>query len=335
MQAKATPGNTWQHRTIMSSSRQPTTSTVDRYGVPIEFNNNSNRQDHHENANANDENENGDDNTTSSTDLRRGSATGRRGSTGATTMTEEEQKGRRASIKAIMKNLNLNPSERRLSIQALMDGRRDRRRSSCGGGTAGTGAGCGSPGTGTAAGAGAATSTSPTSSTANDNDNRNRNDNVDLGQAHSLGNIHPGMHANLMSRVDFSTMTEAQKEQAKAVQIAISTRMDQNRPPCNHYNRNCTIISPCCGMAFGCRICHDECPQLPPPLLNEQPKMNMLGEHHSQAQPSSNRYQRASSMPTSNQVQVLPDSDNQHPIERFKIAEIICRQCFTRQSSKT
>jgi hypothetical protein len=247
---------------ILESNASYTMSSqqhVDRYGVPIEFNN---RQDH----------DNGD-------------AINRRGSTG---MTEDEQTERRASIKAIMTDPNLNPTERRLSIQALMDGRR---RSSCGG-----------------------TTSAPVAATSTANG--------DIGQAPG---IHPGMHANLMSRVDFSTMTEAQKVQAKAVQIAISTRMDQNRPPCNHYKRNCTIISPCCGMAFGCRICHDECPQLPPPLLNEQPKM---GE-----QAPSSRYQRASSMPTSNQI--LPDSDNQHLIERFKIAEIICRHCFTRQSSKT
>jgi CHY zinc finger len=27
---------------------------------------------------------------------------------------------------------------------------------------------------------------------------------------------------------------------------------------CVHYERNCTIIAPCCGRTFGCRICHDE-----------------------------------------------------------------------------
>lgn len=231
---------------------------MDRYGVPIEFNN---RQ----------EPAGGD---------------ARRGSVG---MTEDEQRERRASIKAIMQNPDLTPAERRLSIQALMDGRR---RSSCGGG--------------------AVSAMSNAIASANG----------DIGQG---SGVHPGMHANLMSRVDFSKMTEAQRAQAKAVQMAISCRMEQNRPPCNHYKRNCTIISPCCGMAFGCRICHDECPVLPPPLLQEQQK---VGE---QAPP--NRYQRASSMPTSNQG--LPETDNQHLIDRFKIAEVICRICFTRQSSKS
>ena len=47
----------------------------------------------------------------------------------------------------------------------------------------------------------------------------------------------------------------------------VSRLMEQSRPACEHYERNCTIISPCCGLAFGCRICHDECPVLPPPIV--------------------------------------------------------------------
>ena len=27
---------------------------------------------------------------------------------------------------------------------------------------------------------------------------------------------------------------------------------------CVHYERNCNVIAPCCGVAYGCRICHDE-----------------------------------------------------------------------------
>lgn len=39
-------------------------------------------------------------------------------------------------------------------------------------------------------------------------------------------------------------------------------RAEQSRPHCPHYDRWCTMIAPCCGGAFGCRICHDECPDL-------------------------------------------------------------------------
>jgi hypothetical protein len=34
-------------------------------------------------------------------------------------------------------------------------------------------------------------------------------------------------------------------------------------------------------------------------------------------------------------VTALLPADNQHKIDRFSIAEVICRQCYTRQSSKT
>jgi hypothetical protein len=27
---------------------------------------------------------------------------------------------------------------------------------------------------------------------------------------------------------------------------------------CVHYERNCSIVAPCCNLIFGCRICHDE-----------------------------------------------------------------------------
>ena len=27
---------------------------------------------------------------------------------------------------------------------------------------------------------------------------------------------------------------------------------------CAHYERNCSIVAPCCNRVFGCRVCHDE-----------------------------------------------------------------------------
>lgn len=27
---------------------------------------------------------------------------------------------------------------------------------------------------------------------------------------------------------------------------------------CVHYQRKCNIVAPCCGVPFGCRVCHDE-----------------------------------------------------------------------------
>lgn len=33
---------------------------------------------------------------------------------------------------------------------------------------------------------------------------------------------------------------------------------DQDNSVCVHYERNCSIVAPCCGRIFGCRVCHDE-----------------------------------------------------------------------------
>jgi len=103
--------------------------------------------------------------------------------------------------------------------------------------------------------------------------------------------------------------------------IDMARRMEQSRPKCNHYERNCTIVAPCCVAAFGCRICHDECPVLPPQKYgvkeqNKQPK----------------RHPRSSSLPAS--WTEMPEPEH-HQIDRFAIREIICRICHTRQSSKT
>lgn len=266
---------------------------VDRYGVPITFNN------HQSSRSGGDAGGGGSGGLQDTSENRRGS------------MTEMEQKERRASIKAIMTDPSLSPTERRLSIQAMMDGRR---RSSCG------------------AGAGSIPSVSPNSSDCGGSGSQARPRAGLGGRAQPSVAAHPGMHASLMSKVDFSKMTEAQVAQTKAVQKAINARMERNRPSCNHYKRNCSIIAPCCGMAFGCRICHDEFPNLPPPLLDDQ--KNVKTNNVAPQQPTKmGRIQRSSSMPTS--VSSLPDADNTHVIDRFKIAEVICRECFTRQSSKT
>jgi CHY zinc finger len=37
---------------------------------------------------------------------------------------------------------------------------------------------------------------------------------------------------------------------------------------CVHYERNCNIVAPCCGRAFGCRICHDELSPSGHPQMN-------------------------------------------------------------------
>jgi len=115
--------------------------------------------------------------------------------------------------------------------------------------------------------------------------------------------------------------------------------MEENRPSCSHYNRKCTIISPCCGMAFGCRICHDECEQQEIPFMNalksnkfereRQIFREFVPEH--KRNNSSRRVARRISLTS---VSEMTD-DIHHDIDRLAIEEIICRLCFTRQSSKT
>ena len=163
----------------------------------------------------------------------------------------------------------------------------------------------------------------------------------------------------------------------------VSRLMEQSRPACEHYERNCTIISPCCGLAFGCRICHDDCPVLPPPIVFQRrlsANNNSTSHHQSCALSHTiatentcnirnndvssmtafadlktapteddddaeqqqkhgtvhhlNKLERRRSLPVEFTTERKPE-DNHHLIDRFRIREVICRHCYTRQSSKT
>jgi len=107
-----------------------------------------------------------------------------------------------------------------------------------------------------------------------------------------------GMHSQYK---DTSKIARKNKPQETCQMI------EDARPKCNHYQRKCSIISPCCGVAFGCRICHDEYSTL--------------------ARAQTIEHNRSISL-----VQPIP---SQHKINRFKIKEIICRNCYTLQPSKT
>jgi len=96
-------------------------------------------------------------------------------------------------------------------------------------------------------------------------------------------------------------------------------RMEQSRPPCSHYVRKCTMIAPCCGAAFGCRICHDDCPVLPPKIQATTFRL----------------HQRTASLPSSFTSMPTCAEDTHHTIDRFTVRQVICRECFTQQSSKT
>lgn len=204
-------------------------------------------------------------------------------------MSQMEQKERRASIKAIMSDGTLTPMEKRLSIQHLMDGRR----SSLTGGSS----------------IHSYQSVSAQSSVSGG------------GESTSYGSNPYGYGDEVDNNMYGYGDTEENEEPRSAVDgFTIcneqTRRAEITRPYCSHYERQCTIISPCCGMAFGCRICHDDCPNLPPKINN-----------------GGRRFHRSASLPSS--FTNMQQEDTHHDIDRFAIREVICRECFTRQSSKT
>jgi len=133
-----------------------------------------------------------------------------------------------------------------------------------------------------------------------------------------------------------------------------SRRAIEMAPTCTHYSRNCHIVAPCCGSTFGCRICHDDCPVLPPLLEQQMPSSPICppvaaaaatgaagggntddDNNHPSTATGRRKYQRVlrtSSMPTSFAQDGPPEH---HNVDRFAIREIICRKCFTKQGSKT
>ena len=144
------------------------------------------------------------------------------------------------------------------------------------------------------------------------------------GSINSLGADHSGnsMGYEDMGYDDVNGEAKDEDEEIRPRSDEETKRLEICRPHCSHYERNCTIIAPCCGAAFGCRICHDDCPVLPPKM---------------ERTPSSRRVHRSASLPssfTSMPAQHIPE-DNHHPIDRFAIREVICRECFTKQSSQT
>lgn len=198
-------------------------------------------------------------------------------------MSHEEERHRRASIKAILADESMPIQERRKSIQNLMDGRRS------------------SIGTASSVG-----------STASADD-----DPYGYGDSDAYGGGIQQSNNNRLGGMGFDST-----EVAEPVSNEATKRAEQTRPPCTHYDRKCTFISPCCGAAFGCRICHDDSPILPPLLIHKQ---------------AMGRYARSSSMPMNQSMMGGPQTpeDTHHNIDRFAVKEVICRECYTKQSSKT
>lgn len=259
-------------------------------------------------------------------------------------MSEMEQKERRASIKAIMADTSRTPMERRRSIQFLMDGRRNSM--------------------------GNTTTTATTTATATifkfDHQQQGERGDEDedprARKSTKRTNSLPDCISRKMPSSSTTTITRRnsilrfssspKKYQQYGQHNAIPSfdsnkRAELSRPHCSHYNRNCSIVSPCCSVVFGCRICHDECPILPPKNNNDcrniQSEMGCTSTSGGGAYGTARRkYRRSSSMPAS--FASLDDDDHStttttttmtHTIDRFAIKEVICRKCHTRQTSKT
>ena len=127
-------------------------------------------------------------------------------------MSMDEEKERRASIKAVLADPNLSPTTKRRSIQHLMDGRRN---SSC-----------------------------ETSNPCNMMKQSDGAKESDCMESRATGN------SQQPSVLQCSSVVPTCNDHTK--------RAEEMRPHCPHYERNCTLIAPCCGAAFGCRLCHDE-----------------------------------------------------------------------------
>lgn len=159
---------------------------------------------------------------------------------GSMAPTEETQ--RRASIQAVMADHTLSPMTKRRSIQHLMDGRRN----------------------------------SMASSVASiDSRTDELNDQMKGGSSHSRHGRPRPLRRNLHSTdgqenvLDMYGYEDAAPDavysydQAGGFICSEQTRRSElSRPVCTHYERKCTMIAPCCGAAFGCRICHDDCEAL-------------------------------------------------------------------------
>lgn len=265
-------------------------------------------------------------------------------------MSVAEEKERRASIREIMQDSELTPLEKRLSIQSLMDGRR---RSSAG--NYGFASSMNNhyprqsaPMSMAAAAAVAAAEFYDSSDDDEDQDMMDNNNNHHGDGKHkqesrrrSDSTASTSSSTLLMASevpISSSTATLSRPRHGRSTSISCipctdgavsmslvqqqqqddlitSKRLEKSRPPCSHYERECSIVSPCCGLVFGCRICHDECPTLPAPIQTDAIDIK-----------------RRKSLPSN--LWDLPEVQH-HSIDRFAVQQIICRKCYTKQDSKT
>jgi hypothetical protein len=258
-------------------------------------------------------------------------------------MTQDEERERRASIQAIMRDTTLTPVERRKSIQSLMDGRRRSStfRDSCGAnGSVSSAADQVARDFGSFSDYGDEDDVIPEDGVAPSMDNRRMSLRGSLRSSFrsSFRNNGSSRRSSLRGSFNagFQSMGFDEEGGQKLDLLALSRKLEKSRPPCGHYQRNCSIVSPCCGLVFGCRICHDDAPELPPPFLLQRASLGNGDAMEEDSKMPANGmstgapYHRSASLPVN-----FEDEETHHNIDRFLIAEIICRECYTKQSSKT
>lgn len=238
-------------------------------------------------------------------------------------MTQDEERERRASIQAIMRDSKLTPHERRKSIQSLMDGRR---RSSAFQDSADP--------NGSVAAAAAMAAYELGSLSDDDEDDIIPED----GVVNPSGRRMSTRSARRLSSLGGSRRSSLRNSFNGGFKCTeIPEKLEKSRPPCGHYQRKCSIISPCCGLVFGCRICHDDSPELPPPFLRRvsQESDSTMDEDGKMPANGAGGVARAIDHRSASLPANFEEEETHHNIDRFAIAEVICRECYTRQSSKT
>ena len=247
---------------------------------------------------------------------------------------------RRASIKAIMKDSHLSSLEKRKSMQSLMDGRR---RSSVSIGMKGLSIDANEDENASHEPSAMERDAALVASQILCEDDFSSSEEECGGMGRNSRKRRTSYNARLThetSDLHFPTCIVIKDEKKEKMMINYemvaynhqgdpkgdTIQMELHRPHCNHYERKCSIISPCCGMLFGCRICHDECDALLPPFLST---LNTDSSMVKDEGPCNTRpVKRRVSAPSST------EEETQHKINRCDIKEVICRNCHQRQSSK-
>ena len=194
-------------------------------------------------------------------------------------MTDEESKARRASIQKIMKDTTLSAQERRKSIQSLMDGRRrssqGRRQSGASGMAAAAALAAAEfadldssdeeedmsnnmhsseAANGEVDGKRTESSTKRSSTQILTTDETPTKRRTSLRESFTMGFSNMVvLESSGDTESSTTTLTGGDNNISPDI-LSRNKTMEKSRPICEHYERNCSIVSPCCGLVFGCRM---------------------------------------------------------------------------------